>query len=212
MTGSPSERGVGREALQALFLSILPRIELHARIYFRHVRCQHRREDYVAEAVALAWAWCLRLVHGGKDPRAFPSALATFAARAAGSGRRVCGQERAKDVLSPVAQVRHGFLVRRLSDRDTLGCHPLSDALADNTRTPPDEQVAFRIDFPAWLAVLGDRDRRIAETLMLGDRTADVAAQFGLSPARVSQLRRAFHDDWERFCDGLLTAAGPAVS
>jgi hypothetical protein len=208
MTASPSERGAGREALHAAFLSILPRIELHARIYFRHVRCPHRREDYVAEAVGLAWAWFLRLVHGGKDPLTFPSALATFAARAAGSGRRVCGQERARDVLSPVAQARHGFVVRRLSDRDTLGCDPLSDALADSTRTPPDEQCAFRLDFPAWLAILGDRDRRIAETLMLGERTVDAAGRFGLSPARVSQLRRAFRDGWERFWNGTPGAAG----
>jgi hypothetical protein len=37
---------------------------------------------------------------------------------------------------------------------------------------------------------------------MLGERTLDVAGKYGLSPGRVSQLRREFHDDWEFFCAG----------
>jgi hypothetical protein len=47
---------------------MLPRIELHGRIYFRHVRCPHRRADCVAVMVALCWKWFLRLVERGKDP------------------------------------------------------------------------------------------------------------------------------------------------
>jgi hypothetical protein len=35
---------------------------------------------------------------------------------------------------------------------------------------------------------------------MAGDRTMDVAAKHGLSPARVSQLRE-FLEDWTRFCE-----------
>jgi hypothetical protein len=35
---------------------------------------------------------------------------------------------------------------------------------------------------------------------MLGERTLDVAGKYGLSPGRVSQLRRELHDDWEFFC------------
>jgi hypothetical protein len=58
----------------------------------------------------------------------------------------------------------------------------------------------FRIDFPAWRASRTERDRRILDDLMLGERTLDVAAKYGLSPGRVSQLRREPHDDWERFC------------
>jgi hypothetical protein len=37
---------------------------------------------------------------------------------------------------------------------------------------------------------------------MLGERTLDVAARHGITAARVSQLRREFHDDWEFFCAG----------
>ena len=34
---------------------------------------------------------------------------------------------------------------------------------------------------------------------MTGERTLDVSRKHGLTPARISQLRRDFHDDWERF-------------
>jgi hypothetical protein len=34
-------------------------------------------------------------------------------------------------------------------------------------------------------------------------RTLDLSRQFELSPARISQLRREFHDDWRRFLGDL---------
>jgi hypothetical protein len=36
--------------------------------------------------------------------------------------------------------------------------------------------------------------------LMTGERTSDVSTKFGLTQGRVSQRRRDFHQDWERFC------------
>src|SRR5262245_35712536 len=74
-------------ALHAGFLQLLPRVERHARVAFRHVRCPHRRADAVAEVVALAWKWYVRLVRRGQDPASFVTALAAFAARAVRSGR-----------------------------------------------------------------------------------------------------------------------------
>jgi hypothetical protein len=147
----------------------------------------------------LAWLWFVRLAGRGKDATGFVSALATYAARAANSGRRVCGQERGKDVLSSLARRRHGFAVGTLPDHSPLGGSPLEEALRDNTRSPVDEQVCFRLDFPAWRASRTERDRRILDDLMLGERTLDVAGRHGLSPGRVSQLRREFLLDWCRY-------------
>src|SRR5688572_22872606 len=96
-----------RKSIRQTFEQVLPRIERHARVHFRTVRCPHRREDLVAEALALSWKWWVRLKRRGKTPEDFVSALATFAARAAWSGRRLCGQERAQDVLSARAQRLH---------------------------------------------------------------------------------------------------------
>jgi hypothetical protein len=42
------------DQLRASFLAFLPRIETHAQIAFRDVRCPDRRAECVAEAVALA--------------------------------------------------------------------------------------------------------------------------------------------------------------
>jgi hypothetical protein len=185
--------------LQVRFLPLVPRIELHGRIYFRFLRCPVRREEAVAEMVGLCWKWYVRLAEQGRDAGGFVGKLAGFAARAVASGRRLTGVERAKDVLSSVAQRRGGFVVERLPDYSTLNPNPISEALQDNTQTPPPDQVAFRLDFPAWRLTRTERDRRVVDDLMLGERTLDVAHKYGLSPARISQLRREFLADWTRF-------------
>jgi hypothetical protein len=192
---------VSLEQLHSAFLAlVLPKVLSHGQVWSRHIKCQHRRDDFVAEMVALSWKWFVRLVERGKDPTEFPTALAGFAARAVRAGRRVAGQEKAKEVLSPLAQARHGFVVEKLLDHETLTSNLLTLALQDNRKSPPDEQCAFRMDFPAWLDLLGDRNRRIAEDMMLGERTLDLADRHGISPARVSQLRREFRRDWKVFC------------
>ena len=196
----PTPAALSVHVLQVRFLSILPRIELHGRISFRFLRCPALRDDAVAEVVALAWKWHLRLAERGGDATQFPATLATFAARAVRAGRCLCGRERARDVLSPSAHRQHHFVVERLPDFCTLAGNVMAEALLDNRKTPPPEQVVFRCDFPAWLQTRTERDRRLAEALMLGERTLDVSSKFGLSPARISQLRRDFHDDWQRFC------------
>ena len=196
----PLPPGPSLEALQVAFLAlVLPKVVSHGRVYFRHLRSAELKEEYIAEMVALAWKWHLRLAERGKDSTRFPTALATFAARAVRSGRKLAGMDRARDVLSPQAQQRKGFAVGKLPDRSTLDGSPLDEALHDNTRTPPDEQCAFRIDFPAWRATHAERDRRVLDDLMLGERTLDVAGKYGLSPGRVSQLRREFLLDWRRY-------------
>jgi hypothetical protein len=110
-------------------------------------------------------------------------------------------QASSKDALSPLAQARHQFVAGKLPDYSTPSNNPLNDALLDNTRSPVPDQVAFRVDFPAWLGLLSERDRQVAEGLMLGGRTCDVADGYGLSPSRVSQLRREFERGWRNFCE-----------
>jgi hypothetical protein len=189
----------------------LPRVQAHAEFACRHVRCDHARADFVAEVVALCWLWFLRLVRRGKDPARFASALAGYAARAVRSGRKLAGMESAKDALNPICQERHGFTVGRLPDVATLSDNPLAEALADNTKSPPDEQCAFRLDFPAWMATLPHRNHLVARDLMLGGRTGEVAVKHGLSPARVSQLRREFKLGWDAFC-GEVPVGAPGVA
>jgi hypothetical protein len=203
----------GAERLQAAFLLILPQIETHARIWSRHLACPGLKEDFVSEAVALAWKSFLRLAERGRDATQFASALASLAVRAVRSGRRLCGQQRSRDAMSPSAQRRHGFLVEELlppAVHERLRHEPLGqrrqdafeERLRDNAQTPVADQVVFRCDFPAWLLTLSRRDHRVVDELVAGEGTGDVARKFGLSPGRVSQLRRQFQGDWQRFCGG----------
>jgi hypothetical protein len=185
--------------LHATFLTILPRIITHGEIYFRFLSCPIAREDAIAEMVAVAWKWHVRLAQRGKDVSEFASALASYAARAVNSGRRLTGMEKPKDVLSNRAQREHGFAIEKLADYRTLSRTPFAEALWDNTQTPIPEQAAFRIDFPAWRLTRTERDRRVVDDLMLGERTRDVANRYGLSPSRISQLRCDFYHDWAQF-------------
>jgi hypothetical protein len=192
-TRSPDE-------LHAAFLTILPRIELHGRCFFRHKKGD-KRDEAIAEMVALAWKSFVNCARNGKDATTFPMALARFAAQAVHNGRRLCGQERIKDVLSPRAQQLHSFTVVSLRVGSSRNDNVFDEALTDNTQTPVLDQVAFRFDFPAWRLTRSDRDRRVIDDLMIGERTMDVAERYGLTAARISQLRRDFLQDWSRFCE-----------
>jgi len=190
----------------------LPRILSHGRVYFRGLKCQDRKADAIAEMVAIAWRWFLRLVRRGKRPEEFPTALATFAAKAVKCGRRLVRMEKAQDVLSPRAQQLHSFTVQSLPastarSHESLHTCPhgqqrqdaFEERLRDNTITPIPDQVAFRLDYPAWLRTRTDRDRRVIEDLAAGERSGEVADRHGLTAGRVSQLRRDFREDYQRF-------------
>jgi hypothetical protein len=209
-----------RQNVQNLFLALLPRIEQHARIYFRDIKCSHRQADKVAETVALAWGWFQRLAERGKDASQFPTVLASLAARAVRSGRQLCGQERANDAMSLRAQQRRGFQVETLpmSLRSTQQSlygevdgqrqqDAFEELLRDNTLTPVPDQAAFRIDFPSWLQTLTARERRVVRAMIQNEQTRDLSRRFGVSPGRVSQWRRAFERGWSTFTgDGVWEA------
>jgi hypothetical protein len=197
------------------FLALVPRIENHARCRFRGISCPNKRNDLVAETVAVAWGWFLSLHRRGKDPAQFPGTFAALAARAVASGRRLAGMEKAKGVMSPQAHCR-GVIVERLpsSTRSSFealsipGGQKLQDALeqrlCDNTVTPVLDQVVFRIDWPTFLSTLTERERRLADFLALGHSGKAAAARFGVSPARVTQLRKRWRRDWLCFQTDLV--------
>ena len=200
MQGSLPTPSLDLDHVHASFLAALPRIVRHAQVYFRFIKCPHRKEEMIAETVALAWSWWIRLLQRDKDPSGFISALATHAVRHVRMGRRLCGQEKTKDVVSPSAQWRRNFTVQSLPQFDTgTEDNKTLELLRDDSRTPPGEQAAFRIDFPRWLTQLGQRNRLIAEDMAMGENTQDLAAKHNVTQGRVSQLRREFYFDWHRF-------------
>ncbi len=188
-----------RHALHARFEAVLPRIVRHARVMFRHIKCWHTLQDKLQEVRSLCWKWIRQLEKAGKTWWHFISRLADYACRQVKSGRKVTGNISANDVMNEITQTRKGFYVGKLPDFSTESSNPLTEALTDNTQTPPDEQAAFRIDYPAWRSTYDERRQQIMDALALGHRTKDVAQKFKMSEGRVSQLRREFMDDWHSF-------------
>lgn len=183
----------------AAFLAVLPAVLHHAQIQFRFVRCVHARDDLHQEALAYGLKWTRLLWARGKDVRDFPSALATYAVLAVRNGRRLCGMCPAKDAMNAATQARLGFTCERLPLCEPPPEAALAHALADNTRSDIPAQVAFRIDFPAWLHTRTRRDRAIIRDMLLDVRTTDLATRHRVSPARVSQLRREYLAGWLSF-------------
>ena len=193
-------------AWHAAFLALLPTILNYVRPAFRHLRPADRAEA-VQEAVAnTCVAYYARLVEQGRQERAFATVLARFAVAQVRAGRKVGTSANSRDVMSWQAQQRHKFAVHPFHHFDR-GHGGWREAVAGNSRTPVVDQVAFRLDFPAWLGELSRRDRRVAQLLAKGHSTSDVARRFRISAARVSQLRRELHQSWQQFHGELQEAS-----
>ena len=95
------------------FIAVLPTITRSGRNHFRHLTPDHR-EDAISEMIALSWKHFRRLVERGKEPEKFIVTLANIMANAVKAGRRLCGQEKSRDVMSPVAQLKHQFRIKSL--------------------------------------------------------------------------------------------------
>lgn len=175
---------------------VLPHVETHARIQLRHLKPE-AREEAVANAVAHAFVAVGQLAQRQQLARAFVSTVAQFAVCATRNGRKVGTRQAAKDVMSPIAQRRHGFRVKRLSEPRALA--EWRQATLDNRHVTPSDAAAFAIDFREWLGRFDRRKRRIINRLATGESSSDVARRVGVSPGRIAQLRREFEDSWRRF-------------
>jgi len=178
------------------FLRMLPAIQTHARITFRDLNATER--EAVQEVIANALVAFVRLWEQGRAEVASWSTLAGYAVRHYRCGRRTGTPLNVHDVSSGYCQCRKGVRVERLDRYDEQEAAWQEVLVEDRTCTPGD-LAASRIDFPAFLATLSTRNRRIAETLASGETTSEVARFFRLSRARVSQLRGELHQAWRRF-------------
>jgi hypothetical protein len=195
--------------LQAGFLRLLPKIEEMARFAFRHLRSDNR-DDAIEEVIANAYAAYVRLVNEGRGKDVYASALARFAIRQYRAGRRVGNRMSGRDVLSEYARKKHQFNVERLGQfSDHAGTW--REILIEDRSVTPAELACSRLDVTRWLQTLAPRDRRLAETLALGETTGRAAKKFRISPARISQKRRQLCMDWQAFQgetpEGVTTAA-----
>ena len=184
---------VGRHH-QEQFLELLPQIRSQASRAFRRLGSESR-EDLIEEVIANAFCAYVSLVRRGRENNAYATSLANFAIRQAIAGRRVGSSSRNHDVTSPFARSARGILVERLDDEQSAW----RAALVEDRRASPADTAAARIDVAAWFRAMPESHRQIASALAMGETTSEVARQFGLSAARVSQIRGLLKASWETF-------------
>ena len=178
--------------IQQEFLSMLPAICSVAHHSFRHLRGD-AHDDAVQEVVAQAFVAFTRLVRQGRQHLAFGTVLGHYAVAQYLAGRRTGSRMNSGDVLA-----RRRCRVESLDELDPQDGE-WRQALVADTKTPVPDQASFRVDFPTWLSGLGSRRRAVAQSLAASHTTREVAKEHGISPGRVSQLRRELHEAWERF-------------
>ena len=185
------------ETADQQFQAMLPRIRQHAWIALRQLRSE-ARNDAVAEVVGHAFCAWRRLVEQGRPELARPTPLTRYALCRVRAGRRIGCRQNINDILCPVARRFHGITIERI-DQPHQKSGTLDKMLVETRNAGPAETASARIDFHDWLNRLSGRNRRIAEALALGGSTGEVAREFEMSCGRVSQLRRWFRRNWERF-------------
>jgi len=181
----------------AMFLKMLPLIDRIARYGVRDV-VGGDFDDAVQEIVANALVAYVQLVTQGRAEDACASSLARYAVGQYWAGRRVGAKLNIRDVMSVHCRRNKGVRIESLHHWDGQELE-WQEALIEDKRVTPADLAASRIDFPDWLESLEPRDRKIAETLAKGETTLGVAKRFGISAARISQLRRKLMESWRAF-------------
>jgi hypothetical protein len=179
------------------FLEMLPAIRRQAIFAFRKASPEVR-EELIAEVVGISYSAFVRLVERGKEDLAFATPLAQFAIRRVRSCRFLGGRQRPRDVMLAHDQTAGRTVVERLDHFDREESQ-WREIVVEDRRAGPAETAASRLDFAAWLVRLSSRHRRIALRLGTGETTSDTAKRFGITPARVSQIRRSLKESWEAF-------------
>ncbi|MCA9054883.1 MAG: hypothetical protein KDA75_13670, partial [Planctomycetaceae bacterium] len=179
------------------FEACLPRIRRYLSRAFRNLPGEFR-EECIQEGVANCYVRFVGLVRQNRAGVATPASLARFAVRQIRSGRRVAERMNIRDPLSRYCQIRTGVRIRSIPSEDSPHDRWIESAIATRQSSIPD-QVALRVDVPAWLQRFSRRTRRIARDMSMGWTTAELALRYQLSAARISQMRREFFESWNDF-------------
>jgi hypothetical protein len=185
---------------QAKFVAMLPEIQQRLQRAFRQLDPESR-EDAIAEGVIHSLLSYVRLVEQGRAEVASTSTLAWYAALAVKRGRPAGGRMNGKEPLSRYAQVGNGIQIEQRHGN-------WIDMLVEDKRASVPDQVAAKLDVGTWFATLSRRMKRIARDLACGFSTSEVAEKHGVTPGRISQLRRTLEASWFAF----QQEAAPAIA
>jgi len=192
---SPGQASPHPPSWHATFLEFVPSIRRYAQLRFRYLKLSER-EEAVQEVIARALVEFVRLVERGRQDLAYASPLARHAVAHVRHGRRVGGSLNGSDVSSEYCQRRRGLVLESLSGESD---EHWQEVLVEDRASTPADIAAARIDVSEWLGSLPQRNRQLAKRLALGESTSNAARMFGVSPARVSQMRRELFYAWQLF-------------
>ena len=177
------------------FEVMFPALQGRLRRRFRRYR-PDRRDEFVAEATAMAWMMFLSACRRGKNVTV--GTLATFAGKAIAAGRRLAGMTDL-DALSdsPRAQTRVGVHVS-LPEAGGGAATRFNQVFGDHRwRWPVLDVIAPALDLQTFLAASDYRDRKIVQMKSQGHEQIAIAAELGVSPSAVCLRLRAMRRRWD---------------
>ena len=179
---------------RAHFETRLHEIDRMVGSHFRHLD-PDAKEEAVQNAVALALRYWLRLAERRKTGEGCFRGAIWWAVKHTKQGRRGGGRcdTKPKCVMD--------YARRRKGNVAVQGGVDLNSFVGATASVP--ETVAFRLDVPAFLGTLPERDRGIAASLAQGMGTTEVAREIGVSPAAISQFRVRFKRKYDEFNAGV---------
>lgn len=176
---------------QSELLEMLPEIRRWLHLAFRHLD-PDAREEAIEEGIVHSVLSYARLYDDGRGGVANASSLAWHATLAVKHGRTAGSRLNSKEPLSRYAQLGRGIRFERQNGE-------WIDKLVEDRRASVPDQVAAKLDVHAWFASLTQRMKTIARDLAIGCTTSEVAEKHGVTPGRISQLRRTLEQSWSAF-------------
>lgn len=171
--------------------------ELHSRARAQFARFDpERRDEFIAETIALTFVWALSAARRNKLHRVTPYWAVRFAHRQLCSGRRFMGTSRGC-VMSEARRYRHRTRVVSLDQDqsdDALSSNPLRESLADRDAENPFDVVRRSIDYPEIFEMEEVSPKAVATFEYLAATKSEgpqgeLAAELRVSPARITQLK-----------------------
>jgi len=184
--------------VQELFVrEVFPHVPLVFAHWAKRVESSDLREELLQESVCNAWAhWQALLRKNDSVPRHLIPGLVKWAVIHALSGRGIAHRPGAGEAASTDKRPD------RCRPGRVIGAHALSlfdvpELFLWATGSDPSHHVEVKIDFQHWINQQSPLKQRVARMLAMGNGTAIVAQETGLSAARVSQIRRELKNSWE---------------
>ncbi len=192
------------EELHDKFMLLMPRLCKIASHFFKEYDAD-KRDDAMQSVLVTAFEIMKQLAEKGRLEDAYANPIAKYAIGRYREGRLGGLPSCSADVFGERCRwlgrssIKHFGLATEIADSFE------SEATVTDARYPVQRQVQFKMDFMEnWYRQQTPKDQEIIRDLARGETTNDVSRKFGLSAARISQLRRKYSDSWYAFINPVV--------